>query len=365
MERSTGQRRRADPAQAHGSAPMNQRNTRSAASSGVNGHVLALCGGIGGAKLALGLYRVLPPHGLTVVVNTGDDFEHLGLHVSPDLDTVLYTLAGWSDPVRGWGRADETWHFMEALQALGGPDWFQLGDRDLAMHVVRTRWLQQGKTLTAFAQHAAQRMGIDACILPMSDDPVRTTVDTTEGSFAFQNYFVELRCAPAVTGIRFVGSERARPSPELSRILARPDLAAIVICPSNPYLSIDPLLSVAGLRPALSAATAPVVAVSPLIGGQAVKGPTAKIMAELGIAATAQAIAAHYRDLLDGLVIDASDAAEAPRLGIPTEITSTLMRDMDDRQRLARDVLLFADRIAAERTAVCGTRTAARDAQPE
>jgi LPPG:FO 2-phospho-L-lactate transferase len=330
---------------------MNQRNARPATPSGSNGHVLALCGGIGGAKLALGLYRVLPPQGLTVVVNTGDDFEHLGLHVSPDLDTVLYTLAGWSDPVRGWGRADETWQFMEALQALGGPGWFRLGDRDLAMHFVRTRWLRQGKTLTAFAQDVGQRMGIDAHILPMSDDPVRTMVDTTEGSFAFQNYFVELRCAPAVTGIRFVGSDRAQPSPELLRTLSRANLAAIVICPSNPYLSIDPLLSVHGLRAALSAATAPVVAVSPLIGGKAVKGPTAKIMAELGIAATAQAIAGHYRDLLDGLVIDESDVAEAPRLGIPIEITSTLMRDLDDRQRLAREVLRFADKIAADRTA--------------
>jgi LPPG:FO 2-phospho-L-lactate transferase len=329
---------------------MNQRSARSATPSGSNGHVLALCGGIGGAKLALGLYHVLPPHGLTVVVNTGDDFEHLGLHVSPDLDTVLYTLAGWSDPVRGWGRADETWQFMEALEVLGGPEWFRLGDRDLAMHSLRTLWLQQGKTLTAFAQHVGQRMGIDAHILPMSDDPVRTMVDTVEGSFAFQNYFVELRCAPVVTGIRFMGSERALPSPELLRTFARPDLAAIVICPSNPYLSIDPLLSVVGLRMALSAATAPVIAVSPLIGGKAVKGPTSKIMAELGIATTAQAIAAHYRGLLDGLVIDESDAAEMPQLEIRTEITSTLMRDMDDRQRLARDVLLFADKIAGERT---------------
>jgi LPPG:FO 2-phospho-L-lactate transferase len=324
---------------------MNQRNASSA------GHVLAFCGGIGGAKLALGLYRVLPRDGLTVAVNTGDDFDHLGLHVSPDLDTVLYTLAGWSDPVRGWGRADETWHFMESLKTLGGPDWFRLGDRDLAMHVIRTRWLQRGETLTAFAHHVGQRMGIHARILPMSDDPVRTIVDTTEGSFAFQNYFVERGCKPVVTGIRFEGSERACPSLELLHAFARPDLAAIVICPSNPYLSIDPLLSVIGIRAALSAATAPVIAVSPLIGGKAVKGPTVKIMAELGITATAQAIAAHYGDLLDGLVIDEADAAQAPQLGIRTEVTSTLMRGMDDRRRLARHVLQFAKSIAADRAA--------------
>lgn len=341
---------------------MNQRNAPSAAPSSPNGHVVALCGGIGGAKLALGLYRILPADGLTVVVNTGDDFEYLGLHVSPDLDTVLYTLAGWSDPVRGWGRADETWHFMDSLEALGGPNWFRLGDRDLAMHVIRTRWLQRGETLTAFARHVGQRMGIHAHILPMSNDPVRTIVDTTDGPLAFQNYFVERHCEPVVTAIRFRGSEQARPSPELLHALARPDLAAIVICPSNPYLSIDPLLSVVGTRTALSAATAPVIAVSPLIGGKAVKGPTAKIMAELGIAATAQAIAAHYGDLLDGLVIDESDAAQAPRLRIPTEATSTLMCDMDDRRRLARHVLLFAKNIATERAAGPGTNHGRRRA---
>src|SRR5262249_44522850 len=192
-------------------------------------HVAALCGGIGGAKLALGLYRVLQPDDLTVVVNTGDDFEHLGLHVSPDLDTVLYTLAGWSDPERGWGRADETWHFMEALEALGGPRWFRLGDRDLAMHVDRTQRLKRGETLTAFAHHAARQMGIAAHIVPMSDDPVRTVVDTVEGPLPFQRYFVERRCEPAVTAIRFAGAERARPSPELLRAVARPDLKAIVI----------------------------------------------------------------------------------------------------------------------------------------
>jgi LPPG:FO 2-phospho-L-lactate transferase len=314
-----------------------------------SGHVLALCGGVGGAKLALGLYRVLAPHGLTVVVNTGDDFEHIGLTVSPDLDTVLYTLAGWSDPERGWGRAAETWHCMASLEAMGGPGWFRLGDRDLAMHVLRTHWLRRGKTLTAFARHAAGRMGIAADILPMSDDPVRTIVATNEGPLAFQNYFVARRCEPAVSAIRFAGADRARPSPEILHALTRPDLVAIVMCPSNPYLSIDPLLAVPGMRAALAEAPVPVVAVSPLIGGQAVKGPTAKIMAELGISATAQAIAAHYRGLLDGLVIDASDATEAQKLTVRTEVTSTLMRDLDDRERLAREVLRFAAEITLDR----------------
>jgi len=341
---------------------MSRRRAPSATPAEPNGHVLALCGGIGGAKLALGLYRVLPPHGLTIIVNTGDDFEHLGLHVSPDLDTVLYTLAGWSDPARGWGRADETWHFMEALEALGDPSWFRLGDRDLAMHVIRTRWLRHGETLTAFARHVGRRMGIDAQVLPMSDDPVRTIVDTTDGALAFQTYFVGRRCEPATIGVRFVGSERARPSPGLLAALARPDLAVVVICPSNPYLSIDPLLSIAGIRTALAATPAPVIAVSPLIGGKAVKGPTAKIMAELGIAATAEAIAAHYRDLLDGLVIDESDAAEAARLHLPTAVRPTLMRDLADRERLARDVLEFAGRIAADRATAPGANRRARHA---
>src|SRR5262249_21413533 len=252
-------------------------------------------------------------------------------------------------------------HFMESLNALGGPDWFSLGDRDLAMHVSRSQWLQRGETLTAFARHVGQRMGIRAHILPMSDDPVRTLVDTTEGPLAFQNYFVERRCEPVVTGIRFDGSERARPSPELLQAFARPDLAAVVICPSNPYLSVDPLLSIAGIRTALSAAAAPVIAVSPLIGGKAVKGPTAKIMAELGIPATTQAIAAHYGDLLDGLVIDEDDAADAARLGMATEVTSTLTRALNDRRRLARDVLQFAGNMA-NRAAGPGMKHGARRA---
>ncbi len=323
-------------------------------------HVVALCGGIGGAKLALGLYRVLAPHALTVVVNTGDDFEHLGLHVSPDLDTVLYTLAGVADPVRGWGRADETWNFMQALEALDGPAWFRLGDRDLAMHVERTRRLSAGESLTAFARHAAQRLGIAADILPMSDHAVRTIVDTREGSFPFQNYFVERRCEPAVIGIRFESAKQAAPSDQVLRALTRTDLKAIVICPSNPYLSVDPILSVPGIREAIAAAAAPIVAVSPLIGGQAVKGPTAKIMAELAIPASNGAIAAHYADLLDGLVIDESDAAEAATLALPTAVAPTLMRDLADRERLACAVLAFAQTIVDGRAgSTSGARRAA------
>jgi LPPG:FO 2-phospho-L-lactate transferase len=227
------------------------------------------------------------------------------------------------------------------------------------MHVLRTDWLRRGETLTAFARHAAVRMGLAADILPMSDDPVRTMVETDEGPLAFQRYFVERRCTPAVRAISFAGAGEARPSPALLPALARSDLKAIVICPSNPCLSIDPLLAVPGLRAALAAASAPVVAVSPLIGGQAVKGPTAKIMAELGIGATTQAIAAHYRGLLDGLVIDTSDAGEARGLGVRSLVTATLMHTLEDRERLAREVLRFAAELAAEGAASPeGTRVA-------
>lgn len=319
-----------------------------------SGDILALCGGIGGAKLALGLYRVLEAGRLTLVVNTGDDFEHLGLNISPDLDTVLYTLAGLADPARGWGRAQETWEFMAALRQLDGEDWFQLGDRDLAMHVLRTNWLRSSKTLTEFAAHMARQLGISARILPMTDAAVRTIVDTSEGHLPFQYYFVRRHCEPAVRGIRFEGATEARPAPGLVELIGSQTLRAIVICPSNPYLSIDPILAVPGIAAALGASAAPVVAVSPIIGGQAVKGPTGKIMAELGIAASQRAIAAHYRGLIDGLVIDEDDADDRVQIGVPVLVTRTLMKDIADRERLARGVVDFADTIALQPSAKVG-----------
>lgn len=304
--------------------------------------VLALCGGIGGAKLALGLYRTLAPGRLTVAVNTGDDFSHLGLHVSPDIDTVAYTLAGLNDTERGWGLAGETWHFMEALGRLGGETWFQLGDHDLATHVLRTRRLAAGETLSQVTSAMAGRLGLHARLLPMSDDPVRTLVDTEEGRLAFQNYFVEHHCRPRVTGITFAGAEAAKVQEDVLALLGDGALAAIVICPSNPYLSVDPLLAIPGLREALKASPAPVVAVSPIVGGRAVKGPTAKIMEELGLPVSSRAIAEHYGDLLDGFILDDADAADATGLGVPAVATRTLMETLDDRERLARSVLNFA-----------------------
>jgi LPPG:FO 2-phospho-L-lactate transferase len=306
--------------------------------------VVALCGGVGGAKLALGLERLIGAD-LTVVVNTGDDFEHLGLHVSPDIDTVVYTLGGLSDLERGWGRADESWNFMAALGALGGETWFRLGDRDLAMHVERARALRSGISLTEFTVTTARRLGIAASILPMSDDRVETMVMTAEGLLPFQRYFVGLQCAPVVTGLEFRNAERAAASGGVLAALRNLDLAAIIICPSNPYLSVDPILAVSDIRSALDEVTAPIIAVSPLIGGQAVKGPTAKIMAELGVPADSASIARHY-PFIDGLIIDESDRAEAGNLELPVQIASTLMRSLGDRDRLAADCLKFAGRLA-------------------
>lgn len=310
------------------------------------GSVVALCGGVGGAKLALGLSRVLSPDALTIVTNTGDDFEHLGLHAAPDLDTVMYTLAGLNNPETGWGRAGESWTFMAALAALGGETWFQLGDGDLATHVERTRRLRTGETLSVVTADFARRLGVTARIVPMSDDPVRTVVHTDEGAMPFQEYFVRRRCAPCTTGISFVGAEWARPSPGFRGALAAPDLAAVIICPSNPFLSVDPMLAIPDVRRALAACHAPVVAVSPIVGQRAIKGPTAKIMAELGVPPTAVAVADHYDGLLDGFVLDRIDADQAMGVAVATHITRTVMRSLEDRETLAREVLEFARRLA-------------------
>jgi len=306
--------------------------------------VVALCGGVGGAKLALGLERLLGAD-LTVIVNTGDDFEHLGLHVSPDIDTVLYTLSGLSDIERGWGRADESWNFMTSLADLGGETWFRLGDRDLAMHVERTRALRGGASLTDFTATMASRLGIAASILPMSDDPVETMVVTTDGPLLFQRYFVDLQCAPIVERLEFRNAEQAAASSQVLAALYDPSLAAVIICPSNPYLSIDPVLAISDIRKALGDVTAPIVAISPLIGGQAVKGPTAKIMAELSVSADSVSIARHY-GFIDGFIIDETDRDDARRIELPTLVTSTWMRSLKDRDRLAADCMDFAMRLA-------------------
>ena len=299
--------------------------------------VLALSGGVGGAKLALGLSRALPPGELTIVANAGDDFEHLGLSISPDVDTLVYTLAGLANPELGWGRRDETWSFMETLGTLGGPTWFRLGDRDLAMHIERTRRLRRGETLTAITDDMCRRLDIAARILPMTDGRRRTRVLAETGWLDFQEYFVHRRCEPVVQELAFLGD--AEPQPEFLALLGDPALTAVVICPSNPFISVEPILSLPGVRDALYACRAPVVAVSPIIAGRAVKGPTAKMMAELGLDPSARAVAEWYGDLLDAYIVDHADAADMDGLHPRITAAKTLMLTLEDRETLARAVL--------------------------
>ncbi len=313
----------------------------------MTGHVVALCGGVGGAKLVHGLKLALNPQELTVIVNTGDDFEHLGLSIAPDLDSVMYALAGLSDPVRGWGRRDETWTFMEALKGLGGEAWFLLGDGDLAVHVQRSCQLARGASLSEVTAQLCRALGIAVRVLPMSDDPVRTRVLTTEGWLDFQEYFVHRQCQPAVQEIAFAGAASARAQPEALDALRRPDLRAIVICPSNPFVSIEPILALPGLRAAMAESEAPVVAVTPIIGGKAVKGPAAKMLSELRLEVSAAAVARRYAGIIDGFVIDQADPAPDALPGVTFFRAATLMVSTDDRMRLAQTALQAADALRA------------------
>jgi len=305
--------------------------------------ILALSGGVGGARLAKGLADVLAPGALTIAVNVADDFLHLGLAISPDLDTVMYTLADIVNAETGWGRKDESWAFMGALAQFGGANWFRLGDTDLAVHVERTRRLALGESLSAITASFCRKLGIASEVLAVSDDKVATMVATPGGELAFQDYFVRHRCAPEALGFRFVGAEGARLNPRLIAALDDPMLEAVIIGPSNPFVSIGPMLAIPGLSDRLIRCQAPVIAVSPIIGGQAVKGPAAKMMREQGIEPSPRAIAAEYGALLDGLVIDEVDRAEAARIEGPRiRVTDTLMRGAEEQRLLARDVLAFA-----------------------
>ena len=309
--------------------------------------VVALSGGVGGAKLALGLSRILPADNLLVVANVGDDFEHLGLHISPDVDTLMYTLAGLDNMTLGWGRRDETWSFMETLAALGGETWFRLGDRDLAVHVERTRRLRRGETLSAITADFCHLLGVGPRVLPATDDCVRTKLRTDEGWLDFQDYFVRLQCRPVVRELAFDGAENARPHPDVLAALRDDRLRAVIICPSNPFISIEPILAAPGVRVALSNCAAPVVAVSPVIGGRAIKGPTAKMMMELGMTPSAAAVANRYGGLLDGYVMDTEDADEAAHVAAKVTLAATLMTNMAEREELARVVLKAASALAS------------------
>lgn len=299
--------------------------------------ITALAGGVGGAKLAHGLSLILPPEDLTVIVNTGDDFEHLGLYISPDLDTVCYTLAGLANPETGWGRMNESWNAFNNIERLGGPAWFRLGDNDLATHLERTRRLKEGRSLSQITKEFCQAWNINLTILPMTDSPVRTMVDTEDGELAFQEYFVHRRCEPRVKGFRFDGVEVAEPAPGAKEALESADV--VVLCPSNPWVSIDPILRV------VKQIKKPVVAVSPIIGGEAVKGPAAKMYKELGIEPSALAVAKHYHTILKGFVLDNADKKyieQVETMQIKTRVTDTIMKNVEDRARLAQDVLHFA-----------------------
>lgn len=326
--------------------------------------ILVLTGGVGGAKLALGFARTLGPDEVAFCVNTGDDFEHLGLHVSPDVDTLTYTLAGLANRSQGWGLEDESFRALERIGRLGGPDWFRLGDQDLGLHLTRSQWLREGVSLTECTARIGVALGIRHRLLPMSDDPVRTRVETDAGVLDFQDYFVRRRCEPRVRAIRFDGASAARPSPALTGVLQDPALRGVVIAPSNPFLSIDPLLAVPGLRARLANPDLPVIAVSPIIGGEAVKGPTAKIMAELALPADTVAVARHYRDLLSGFVIDTvdrdhRDAVEAELTALPAwtavagrvRCAPTWMRTLADRDALARTCVDYLDALRRAREA--------------
>ena len=304
--------------------------------------IVAFAGGVGGAKLADGLAQCLPPENLTIIVNTGDDFEHWGLKICPDLDTVCYTLAGLANPETGWGRINETFTALENISRLGGADWFRIGDQDLATHIERTRRLRQGQPLSQITRDFCRAWGIAPTVLPMTDDPVATMVDTVEqGELAFQEYFVHQRCAPQVRGFRFAGASNAQPAPGVLDAIRQAD--AIVFCPSNPWVSIDPILALTP-TPLPKGDGQKIVAVSPIIGGQAIKGPAAKMFAELGVEPSALAVAKHYGELLSGFVLDTVDAAlteEIQKLGIRPLVVNTIMKTVLERKKLAQDVLNF------------------------
>jgi LPPG:FO 2-phospho-L-lactate transferase len=307
-------------------------------------HYLALCGGVGGAKLALGLSHIVAPEQLTIVVNTGDDFEHLGLTICPDIDTVTYTLAGLVQPTQGWGRDEESFAALDTVERLGGETWFRLGDKDIGLHLMRRMLLGEGLSLSEVTARIARQLGVAHEIAPMTDNAVRTMLNTTTGMMPFQHYFVRERCTPVVTGIKYSGVDYAQASPALMQALFNPDLAGIFICPSNPYLSIDPILALPGIRQMLIDARAPVIAVAPIVQREAIKGPTVKIMRELAVEPSAAAVAEHYADFLDGYLIDAADQVAVA--GTQVMSCNIVMKTLADKVALARRCVAFSNELA-------------------
>ena len=310
--------------------------------------IIALSGGVGGAKLCLGLHQICEPEELYFIANTGDDFLYLGFYISPDVDTLVYTLAGVNNTKTGWGRTDETWKTHNVLGELGADNWFKLGDKDLALHLYRSKALRNGEGLTSITQDIANRFHIKATVLPMSDHMIQTVIDTNKGLLSFQEYFVKQASKPKIKSISFK-SNNPEPTAEVTETLMDPDLKGIIICPSNPYLSIDPILSIEKIRRSIAESKKPRVAVSPLINVQSVKGPTTKIMDELGLKTNVLTIAQHYKDYVDGIVIDTSDQGyigQIESMGIHVKLSNIMMNNDDDKKRVAEDVINFIDHIS-------------------
>jgi LPPG:FO 2-phospho-L-lactate transferase len=305
-------------------------------------NVVALAGGVGGSKLVNGLAQVLPPENLFIIANTADDFEHLGLSISPDLDTIMYTLAGVNNPQTGWGRTGETWQVMDALRHLDGPAWFKLGDKDLATSLLRTHWRREGHPLSWVTAQLCHRYGVDQTLMPMTNHAVRTIVQTDEGRLSFQDYFVRRRCQPKVLDLFYEGADTAKPHLDTIDAIHAADL--IVLAPSNPLLSLDPILAVSEISQAITSTAVPRIAVSPIIGERAVKGPAAKIMQELGLEVSPAGVAAHLKHVLTGFVFDTVDQAHQARieaLELTARCTKTLMRSGPDQAQLAQAVIEF------------------------
>ena len=298
--------------------------------------VALLSGGVGGARFARGLVAAIPPPDVTVIGNVGDDVEVLGMSVSPDLDSILYALAGLNDEERGWGRADESWRALETVGELGGEDWFRLGDRDLGLHLVRSQALRSGEPLSAVTARLARTLGLETVLLPATDDRLRTWIDTAAGSFPFQEWFVARGHRDEVDAVRFEGD--ATPAPGVLAALAAAD--AILIAPSNPYVSIWPILAVPAIREALAARRVPCLAVSPIVDGRAVKGPADRMLARMAGGTTPAHVASCYEGLIDALVVDEADPTGS--LAVRAVVTQTLMTDLDASRRLAETVLAAA-----------------------
>lgn len=306
--------------------------------------ILALSGGVGGAKLASGLAQCLSPDELLIVANTADDFRHLGLHIAPDMDSVMYALADRNDQQRGWGLKDESWRCMEQMQAIGGPSWFSLGDKDLATHLLRSSLINDGASLSAASATLCAGFGVAHPLVPMSDDPVQTIVHSVEGRLAFQEYFVARQCEPQVSGFEFEGIAQANPQVDYWRALNNELTSGIIICPSNPFVSVEPLLALSGVRDALAKLTIPIVAVSPIVGGQALKGPAAKMLAELGLEVSALSVAQHYQGLVTHFVLDSVDASltrDVEALGMQVLVCDSIMRDRASQKALAEHILAW------------------------